>query len=213
MKSVHFAKKKGKKVKEKRLARKIRLKTLLVIPYLFHPQQPFCCVPACIQMILATNTIRIPSQEFIAKHLDFRIPKKHRRDFKGDYTVKEKPKRGYGVQQTEENINAFLSKNGFPLKAKRHLISGIKNPEKFIEENLRKGNYLMPIFNLEVLGGKKEGHAVLIISFNPKTKKVRIADPAKKKNRIRLLDLSRIVEGMSSKWDGNEREFYVFSRK
>lgn len=167
-------------------------------------------------MILATNTVRVPSQEFIAKHLGFKIPKKYGKHFKGNYAVKKKPKRGYGVQQTEQNINAFLSKNRFPLRAKRHAISGIRNPEKFVEENLEKGNYLMPIFNVGVFGGERSGHAIFVLSFNPKNKTVLIADPEKKRRRVEKIysvKLSELVEGMSSKWDGNEREFYVFSRK
>jgi hypothetical protein len=173
-------------------------------------QKPFCCVPTCIQMILHRNGFKGFTQLQIAEHLNFKVPPKYAKVFGERFVSIKEPSRGYGAQQTPENINAFFKKFGIPLRTERHPISLVKNPAEFLLEQLRQGRDVMVLFSVKAFDPKASGgHAVLVSEINQAKKAVRVVDP---ESRIKSywLPLQKLIEAMSSKWDGNEREFYVF---
>lgn len=85
--------------------------------YLPITEQPYCCVPACIQMILLRRNMRLISQEEIGYDLGLIVPQKYKSLFK-KVQMGKKPKAGWGTQTGKPvySINNFFRKNKINLK-------------------------------------------------------------------------------------------------
>ena len=72
-------------------------------------QKPYCCVPACISMILDRRKIKRGSQEEIGYELGLVVPKEKTHLFTKTRTGK-KPVAGYGTQINKEkySINNYF---------------------------------------------------------------------------------------------------------
>ena len=60
-------------------------------------EQPYCCVPACIQMILLRRGIPLKSQEEIGYNLGLIVPQRYKNLF-GKVRTGKRPKDGWGTQ-------------------------------------------------------------------------------------------------------------------
>jgi len=159
-------------------------------------QKPYCCVPACISMILNRRKIKHGSQEEIGHELGLTIPKNETNLFSKVRTGK-KPIAGYGTQVSNKkySITSFFKKNKINLKEIYYPIDRIKDVKKFIILNLAKRNDLMVCFNNKKLNRSgNHGHVALIQSIDNET--VTLIDPEKDVPKKRKVQLSKLIQAM-----------------
>lgn len=165
-------------------------------PYKPITQMPYCCVPACISMILERRRIKHDSQEEIGYELGLTVPKEKAHLFTKIRTGR-KPIAGYGTQVSKKkySISNFFSKNGINLKEKYYPVERIKDVKRFITENLTHYHDLIVCFNNKKLHGTGNyGHVSLIQSINNET--ITLIDPEKDVPKKRKVKLLKLLEAM-----------------
>ena len=172
-------------------------------PYRPVNQKPYCCVPACITMILERRKIKHGTQENIGYELGLVVPKVKAHLFTKVRTGK-KPVAGYGTQvsKKEYSINRYFSKNNINLKEVYYPPEKVRDVRNFISENMKKGNDLIVCFNHRKLYGIGDyGHASLIHSISKDT--VTLIDPESGVPKRRRVNIRKLVAAM--KYHGKKR--------
>lgn len=134
-------------------------------------QKPYCCVPACVQMILKRRRLRkSPCQADIAYDLGVQLPRgaKHLlpRYHKGN------PKTGGGgtrIRIKKYSLGRFFKQRGYALGVKHYLGTGFLSEDQFrnfLKENRRLNNDILVCYNAPILTCMEGtwGHASLIES-------------------------------------------------
>jgi hypothetical protein len=174
-------------------------------------QKPYCCVPACVSMILDRRKIEHGSQEEIGYELGLIVPEEKTHLFTKIRTGK-KPIAGYGTQvnKKEHSITNYFFKNKIKLKEAYYSSEKVKGIRNFIIENLKNGNDLIVCFNNKKLhGGEDLGHVSLIQNINNNI--VTLIDPENGVPNKRKVKLQKLVEAM--KYHGKKKRggFWVIS--
>ena len=174
-------------------------------------QKPYCCVPACISMVLDRRKTKHSSQEEIGYELGLIIPKEKIHLFTKIKTGK-KPIAGYGTQVNKKkySINNYFFKNKIKLKETHYPIEKNKNTNKFIVENLRSGNDLIVCFNNKKLyGGEDYGHVSLIQKINDNI--ITLIDPENNVPDKRKVKLQKLVDAMECHGKKKRGGFWIIS--
>ena len=174
-------------------------------------QKPYCCVPACISMILNRRKIKHGSQEEIGYELGLIISKEKVHLFTKVRTGK-KPAAGYGTQINKKkySIANYFSKNKIKLKEIYYPIEENKDIKKFIVENLKSGNDLIVCFDNKKLYSEGDfGHVSLIQNINNNI--VTLIDPEKSVPNRRKVKLQKLVEAMKYHSKKKRGGFWVIS--
>src|SRR5581483_7002705 len=103
--------------------------------YIPFTQQPYCCVPACIQMVMYKNEIPLQPQEDIGYELGLTVPEESAHLFKRVHT--EPPKTGiWGTQigESKYDINAAFKRLKIPMEVTIKHISEIESPQALNEQ-------------------------------------------------------------------------------
>ena len=174
-------------------------------------QKPYCCVPACIFMVLDRRKIKHGSQEEIGCELGLVVPKGKAQFFTKIKTGK-KPIAGYGTQVNKKkySINNYFFKNNIKLKEAYYLLEEIKDIKKFIVENLKSGNDLIVCFDSKKLYGIGDyGHVSLIQNINNSI--ITLIDSENNVPNKRKVNLQKLVDAM--KCHGKEKRggFWIIS--
>jgi hypothetical protein len=168
-------------------------------------------------MVILRRGFRL-DQELIAKELGIKVTKDALKALKFNYKIAKDSDidAGYDIQHLRLNkLNSVFKKHKMPIEATFIKISKIKNIDKFILENMKNGNDIDMLFLWKAFGyNVKYAHHVLISSYNKTNKVVEVCDPALADAKsCWKAKLSRFISGMSKKWDGKERGFFVFESK
>jgi hypothetical protein len=187
----------------------------VIPPYKPLVQMKSCCLPCSILWILHRRGYWI-DQEVIAKELRIRLPKRALSLFNEKMLVARR-KGSTGacniIGKDAYLVDDMFRKYRIPLKMTTFKISKVDNPEKFISDNMRKGNDIMLSFNWKGLGRKyNRGHVVVLSEISPKNI-ITIGDPSQVNCKFWKVPLNRIVKAMGKEYDDNERGFYIFSEK
>lgn len=174
-------------------------------------QEPYTCVPACLQIILDKNNIEYESQKQIGNSLGLILPVEYKDEF-NNVRVGVKPEAGYGTQihKEEYSINNYFKNQNIPLKEEYYFISEIKDIEAFLNKNLI-ANDIIVCFNNNILfhDGNDYGHVALIEEY--------------KNNRVTLLEvdgdidfkeieLEELLEAIGKHGKDNRAGFWVISK-
>jgi len=176
-------------------------------------QKPGLCGPCCLQMILLRRGLKWIDQEEIAYNLGMPV---HIND-KDIYmykmpTVDTYKKVGpYLRELGEKKAQDFIKKFKLPLSINIRYISEIKDPQKFISDNLKKGNDIITNFWFKPLGWGDYGHFMLISEIDGN--RIKLCDSARNHKSYWWISIDKAVAGMSKEFDGNERGFAVVSEK
>ncbi|VVB59594.1 Uncharacterised protein [uncultured archaeon] len=173
-------------------------------------QKPYCCVPACISMVLDRRGIRHGSQEEIGYELGLIVPKEDAHLFTKVRTGR-KPIAGYGtqVQKKKYSINNYFQKNKIRLKETYYPVEDITDVEKFIIDNLKKGNDLLVCFDNKALYGDGDfGHVSLIQGINNDI--VMLVDP--EDARSKDVGLSKLTNAMKAHGRKRSGGFWIISQ-
>ncbi len=102
-------------------------------------QKKYCCVGACLEMILNRHKIKNSGQEDIAYQLGLIVPEEEKQNYQ-KVRVGKKPIAGYGtqIQEKEYTINNFFDKNNINLKESYYYITDYKEAKEFLEKNNNK---------------------------------------------------------------------------
>ncbi len=180
-------------------------------PYKPITQKPYCCVPACISMILDRRNILHETQDEIGYELGLIVPKDKAHLFTKVRTG-EKPVAGYGTQVDKEeySINNYFKKNNINLKEKYFFVKDIPDVKDFIISNIKKNNDIMVCFNNKILYGSGDwGHVSLIQGIEKDT--VFLVDPEKDVPKIRKVKLDKLISAIE--YHGKEKRggFWLIS--
>ncbi len=157
-------------------------------------QKPYCCVPACVQMILQRRKLPMLAQADIAYDLGVILPPKDKHLLPRSHSG-PRPKAGWGtrINLPRFSLTAFFEQRGYPLQVTFYPAKKFSSPEwfkKFLLNNVRQGNDLLTCFNYPQLYHQKGswGHASLIEAV--KKKCVTLYDPLPKRKEARKVSLN-----------------------
>lgn len=165
--------------------------------YLAFNQQPFCCVPACIQMIMYRRRIPLFSQELIGSELGLVVPKRTTWILHNARTGK-RPVSGWGtqVEREEYSLNSFFERNSIPLYERYYSPEKIHSLTQVLLNHKRQDDDLMACFRYGTLYGTKSinGHVSLVESIHEDT--VLLVDPKYGVPKFREVSVTRLKKAI-----------------
>lgn len=174
-------------------------------------QQPYCCVPTCIQMVMYRHSIPLIPAELLGYYLGLTVPPESKKFFWNARINKNPPISGYGTQiyKNEFEPNKVFKKLKIPIHLELKLIDNFKNfPtfKKYLTELSKKDFDVFACFNHGALTGELEkdyGHVCVIDKIYPSKNTLSLIDPDHSpKWRIvsmkKLFDAMRIHKSKSS---------------
>jgi len=181
--------------------------------YVPFTQQPSCCVPTCIQMVMYRHGIPLRPAEEIGYHLGLVVAPDRARLFSGVRTSTEKPSAGYGIQMhlPEYAPNAAFARLGIPLHFSIEPVSGLSSADELLErlrEHEKANHDVIVAFNLEALldDPALDGvhHACMFDRIVDG--RVRLIDPSFHAPKWRIFDAKELFTAMkkhiSPEWGG-----------
>lgn|SRR3989338_82582 len=169
-------------------------------------QKPYCCVPACVQMILQRRKLPTLKQTDIAYDLGIVLPLKDRHLLPKSHKGR-KPRAGWGtrINLKKYSFTEFFKRREYPLRetfwsAKQ--FSSVKKFKKFLIDNIEKENDLLVCFNYPMLYRIKGswGHASLIEEV--KGDNVILRDPNPKHRKARRVLLNDLLNALKNHHHG-----------
>lgn len=148
------------------------MKAKLEPPYTTLTQQPFCCVPACIQMVLYRRGLSLLEQEEIGIDLGLTVPLENGGLFENVPTLTKPPTDtgdwGTRINIKKYDLNSFFKKRGFHLRSTYVHQDKIKEVPFFIASNLEQRNDILTCFRYGTLYNENvpHGHGSLIEKIN-----------------------------------------------
>lgn len=171
-------------------------------------QKRYCCVGACMEMILNRNNIDNNGQVDIACKLGLTVPEEYKDEYP-NAIIGEKPEAGFGtqIQKEEFSINNFFKKNNIELKEEYHFITNIDVVKKFLLEN--KDNDILICCHCATLYDAPHadwGHMVLFESIE--NDNITILDPSAKRD-YETISLQRLLSAIAIHGINNGAGFYL----
>lgn len=172
-------------------------------------QKRYCCVGACLEMVLNRNYIVNKGQVDIACQLGLIVPKEYKDEYP-QAIIDEKPKSGYGtqIQKEEFSINHFFQNNRIPLKEEYHFITNINLARKFLLENNQYD--ILICFHCATLYDAPHadwGHMVLFDNID-NDDNVTILDPSIKRI-LETVSLAKLLRAIKIHGESNGAGFYL----
>jgi Peptidase_C39 like family len=178
--------------------------------YIPFTQQPYCCVPACLQMVMYRRGIPLLPQEDIANELGLVVPKEDLHLFEKARTG-ERPPSGWGTQIGEQKyeINKALSRLEVPLKAaliKTDVIQSAQNLQNEIANALQAGKDVLVCFSYGKLWNTDSmgGHVCVIDRIENDT--VWLVDPGQNVPKHRQVNIDSLYEAIKYHADENKAQ-------
>ena len=159
-------------------------------------QLPFCCVPACVQMILKRRRLQSFSQEEIGYDLGLTVPIEYLNTFPHAQTG-SRPSSGWGTrtQDYEYSLNQFFSKNSIGLKENYIYSEDPEEIKNIIQTTLENNDDVICCYDNAALlkNENKYGHVVLVDNLQDTS--VYLIDPEKDHNiKVNLSDLAYAIK-------------------
>lgn len=170
-------------------------------------QKPYCCVGACMEMILNRRNISNKGQVSIACDLGLIVPLSYK-DIYPHALIGDKPNAGYGTQIQKEkySLNNFFKNNNLDLTMEYFFLTSSKDIKKFlIDNNLH--DILICLYG-EILYDEKEanwGHMVLFEGMENDL--VFLADTYK--NRQIRMSIVKLAKAIKVHGKNNGGGFYL----
>ena len=181
--------------------------------YIPFTQQPSCCVPTCIQMIMYRNDIPLRPAEEIGYHLGLVVRPEQSNLFSNVRTAVDSPAAGYGIQihLPEYEPNAAFARMGIPLSFSVEPVKNFSSAEKLLESlgvHEKNDDDVLVAFNLGALiDDPTLEHAHHACVFDRIIDgRVRLIDPSFYAPKWRVFDAEKLFDAMqkhvSSDWGG-----------
>ncbi|MFH1522538.1 MAG: hypothetical protein ABIE43_01810 [Patescibacteria group bacterium] len=172
-------------------------------------QQPWCCVPACISMVMHRYKIPLISQELLGYYLGLVVPKKDAKYFWKARTGK-KPPAGYGtrIYIKKYHPNSIFPRLRIPLRMIFYPIDKYKNISDFKNylisvERLDKN--ILACFHYKKLygSGNDGGHLSVVDRVYLNKNKIRLIDPARSMPKWRVVSIAKLKKAMDCHHKGS----------
>lgn len=174
-------------------------------------QKDYCCVGACLEMVLRRHGITEYNQEQIAGELGLIVPPHLASKFRYAQTG-EKPAAGYGtrIQEPQYSINHFFSKYNLSFIQKYYYITDAKEARKFL--NTHNEEDILIILHCGTLYNKPKadwGHAVLFDHLDGDWVAIQESSPQR---NLETLSFSRLIHAIGIHGQTNGAGFYLIER-
>lgn len=183
--------------------------------YIALTQQPYCCVPTCLQMIMYRRELPLIEQEELGYALGLAVPEKARVLFPKALT--QEPSSGWGtqIQNAEYSLDKAFEKLGIPLKAEFILASQLDSTE-ILKERLQTAdpaNDTVLCFSYGALWGTDSlaGHASLFDYVDGE--EVWMVDPVADVPKHRRTSIDKLFNSIQKHGDQNQAGLWVISSK
>ncbi|MBI3336360.1 hypothetical protein HYZ98_02215 [Candidatus Peregrinibacteria bacterium] len=132
-------------------------------------QKDYCCVPACIQMILYRRNLPLFPQGTIGKAMGLVIPKDYAEAFYEDIkTSRSKKLKTYGAHSIVKTLNSFFRRKKIDLRSQYISPDTIGDITGFVRKNILQGNDIMVSYanhaleSIRCAKNNRTSHCVLI---------------------------------------------------
>ena len=198
------------------------MSTIDVVPsdsrYVPLTQQRWCCVPACISMVMYRHNIPLVPQELIGYHLGVIVPEEELAYFWNGVSG-EKPPSGWGTRTglPQYEVNKALDNLEIPLKCTKILIDSfhsLKEFEDYLGLTEKNDKDVLACFDWGVLNGedKHNGHLCVIDRVYLSKSEIRLLDPEYKSPKWKTVSIKVLKEAMEFHGDPNSAGFWEFSK-
>lgn len=175
-------------------------------------QKPYCCVGACLEMVLRRHGIADYDQEKIASELGLIVPEEYKEKLPMARTG-EMPAAGYGTQIQEEqySINQFFKKNHLGLKETYQYITDVTKAKEYLAN--QDDQDVLIIFHCATLYDNPEadwGHMVLL--DHVEGDQVIIQENSSKRD-LETVPLSQLMRAIKIHGQGNGAGFYLIEKE
>ncbi|HVS58669.1 MAG TPA: hypothetical protein VHD60_02940 [Candidatus Saccharimonadales bacterium] len=186
--------------------------------YVPFSQQPYCCVPTCLQVVLYKNSLPLQPQEEIGAQLGLVVPPEEEKCFWNVAISKEIPMAGYGtrIQEPEYGLEHFLTKNRLPFTGEFQLSSSLKSPQA-LRHRLAKlqaddADVLICFRSGMVYGnGHTNGHVCVFDILEENT--VRLIDPIPNFPKWRSVEIEKLFEAIKLHEDKRMGGLWILKRQ
>jgi hypothetical protein len=176
-------------------------------------QQPYCCGPACLQMVLYKNNLPLVSQEQIGAELGLVIPPEAKDAF-FNADVRDKPVvgSGYGtrIQDSEFGLDKLIEKQNWPFNFSVELASAFPDETSFIarlKELVAADTDVLVCFQND----HGTGHICVLDIVGSDT--VRVMDPAQSYPKWRSMSYADIYGRVKAHGDDNYGGIWILVKK
>lgn len=178
-------------------------------------QQPYCCVPACIQMILLRRKLPLFSQEEIGKDLGLTVPRAYKKILPGTRTARKAPDGLWGtqVQKKKYSLNNFFEKHHLPLLEQYFPTTTIDQPALWVTQKLKspKTDIIVCFSYKGLYKTGSGGHVSLITAFAGD--KVTLLDPLPEVPKNRVVKLNDLLHAMKRHGLSSRQGFWIIENK
>lgn len=175
-------------------------------------QQPYCCVPTCLQMVAYKNKLPVLSQEYIGAKLGLVVPPEDAGYFY-NVAVSEKPvvSSGYGtrIQDSDYSLETFLATEQWPLKVIQKLASTLTSESVLFEQlsqvEADQGDALICLQN-------DRGYGHVMVFDRLVSDGIRVIDPSPQHAKWRTLPVAEVYDRIQRHGDDNFGGLWVLER-
>lgn len=186
--------------------------------YIPMTQQRWCCVPACISMIMYRHGIALVSQEELGWYLGLTVPEEDRDLFYNPRTG-ERPASGFGTQisKDEYHPNNVFIKLGIPLAMIFYPIDKFKNKKEFmnfISDKIDDDADLVASFSNAEFSNRHihGGHVCVVDRIFLDDETIRLIDPERSEPKWRTVKISKLFEAMRKHGSKNMGGIWEFEK-
>ncbi len=174
-------------------------------------QKPYCCVGACIEMILNRNNIVHNGQVDIACKLGLTVPKEYKTIYP-NAIFGSKPTSGYGtqIQKEEYSINNFFKINGIDLIEEYYYITNENEIKDFLMKN-RENDILICCHCATLYDSPHADWGHMLLFENMENNYVTLLDPSAKRN-YEIISLKKLVNAIITHGKDNGAGFYLIKK-
>ncbi len=179
--------------------------------YIPFSQQPYCCVPANLQMILYRRNLPLLSQEDIGYDLGLMVPEKYFDVFPRVRKWK-KPSSGWGTQIEKEefSLNNFFIKHNYPLRYQYFFPTMIENDLKnWMKQHIENGDDIIVCFHYKHLykSGNDGWHVCLVEKIENEI--ITLIETEANLPKFRTVKFQDLLDSMIYHWAENSGGFWL----
>ena len=182
--------------------------------YIPFTQQPACCVPTCIQMVMYRHSIPLLSAEELGYHLGLIVHPERVSLFYNVRISEKKPSAGDGtrIYLPEFELNVGFQKLNIPLKLTKKLIDRFSTKEEvalYLQSAEKEDRDILLCFNHGVLANdssKDWGHVCVFDRLIGD--KIRIVDPSPDQPKWRIVNIEKMFTAMKKHGEKNSGGFW-----
>ena len=179
--------------------------------YIPFTQQPYCCVPTAIQMVMYRRGIPLIPAEELGYHLGLTVPEKVNYFFWRTRTGKRRPSSlrpvaGYGtrIYEGKYDPNKVFKKLGIPLAMKLRPITRFgkfASFKKYLSDLSGQDLDVLMCFHHGTLANdpsRDNGHVVVLDRTYPKDQKIRFVDPERRGPKWKVCSMQKMYVAMKA---------------